>query len=61
MADPTRRDTVDEVVNDLDELKTTVEELQEEAPADEQRALEQIRADLDDAGDAADDIEDHAE
>ncbi len=53
-----QRDTADEVVNDLDDLKTAVEELQEDAPADARPAFDKLRSALEDASDAADEIED---
>jgi hypothetical protein len=54
-----RRQTIDEVVNDIDELKTAVEELQDDSvAADERATLDRLKSALDEATAAGDDLED---
>ena len=53
-----RSDTVDELTNDLDELKTTVEELADvPSTRGQERTLDKLKQALDDASDAADELE----
>jgi hypothetical protein len=55
-------DKIDEVANDLDELKTTVEELENDPPSDvEPQSLQKLERALDDASAAADELEEQEE
>ena len=61
MADDPKR-TVDEVVSDLDDLTTQVEELEVDPAADEHaEELGRLRLALEEAGDAADAVEENME
>ena len=51
-------DKVDELANDLDELKTTVEELADAETTSNPKTLDALKSALEQASDAADDLED---
>src|SRR5262249_2606693 len=60
--DPDARDKIDELTNDLDEMKTTVEELAEDPKASvDPQTLERLKKALEEARDAADDLENEQE
>jgi len=55
-------DKIDELVNDLDDLKTTVEELQNDPPDGiHSESLDKLKGAMDEAMDAADVLEDEVE
>jgi type VI protein secretion system component VasK len=55
-------DKVTELANDLDDLKTNVEEMQVDPPPDvDPRTLERVKGALDEARDATDELEDQQE
>ena len=59
---PDQRQTIDEVVNDIDDLNTTVEELRDQAERPEEReSLDRLKSMLDKASEAGDDLEDQNE
>ena len=55
-------DQINEVANDLEDLKTTVEELQSDPPSDiDPHSLDRLKDALDDAVDASEELEDQQE
>ena len=50
-------DKIDEITNDIDEMKTTVDELAESAPSPNAPTLDRLKQALEEASDAADDLE----
>ncbi|HZR25869.1 MAG TPA: hypothetical protein VFA59_19880 [Vicinamibacterales bacterium] len=55
-------DKIDEIASDLDDLKTTVEELADDPDAARERpALARLKHELDGAADAADELEQEEE
>jgi len=55
---PHSPDRIDEVANELDELKTTVDELAEDPPDHvKTRTIDTLKRALDEASEAADDLE----
>ena len=59
---PGNDDEINEIATDLEDLKTTVEELQTDPPADmDPDALDRIKGALDVAVDATDDLEEEQE
>jgi hypothetical protein len=55
-------DQINEIANDLEDLKTTVEELQNDPPSDiDPNSLDGLKNALDDAVDATDELEEQQE
>jgi hypothetical protein len=54
----TKPDSIDFIANDIDELKTTVEEVAEDATGGTKDALGKLARKLEEAKDVADDLED---
>lgn len=56
MSNDEQRDSIDEIASDVDELKTLAEEL-DDAPGVRHHTVDKLKRALDDASDAADDLE----